>query len=287
MGRNRWEVYDHALEEEGEHARDVTGRLRTALLTGGLGVHYQVVVDHAGRVHGVEALARVSDGAGGYLSAQEVVAVAERDGLIAPLGARVLDLAVAQASHWVRTGSPARISVNVSTRQVARHDLSELVLAALERYGLAPAMLELEVTETSLLQSGVKGLGQLLALREAGVGVAIDDYGTGHSSLAYLHDLPATTVKVDRSFVAGLPRDRRSAAIVRGVAQMAGDLGMTCIAEGVEEQGQVEWLEQHAPNALLQGYLLGAPLPADELLLRTRRGKVPNPRMAAEAVSRA
>jgi diguanylate cyclase (GGDEF)-like protein/PAS domain S-box-containing protein len=265
QGGARFELYDAALRQEDEDRRRIEQALRDALHQGGVSVVYQPVVAQNGCVVGVEALARLTTPEGLEIGAGAFVPVAEECDLMPPLGLQVLDTAIAQAAHWHASGRGLRTSVNVSARQLSRGDLATEVLSALDRHGLPPDLLELEITETAFISAGPSTLQQLQHLREHDVHLAIDDYGTGHASLAYLHRLPATTLKVDASFVAGLPDDRRATAIVRAVTALARDLGITCVAEGVERHEQREWLFTHAPEALLQGYLTGRPGPASEL----------------------
>jgi diguanylate cyclase (GGDEF)-like protein/PAS domain S-box-containing protein len=280
LGRNRFEVYDADLRREAEEQVLVERLLRDALDRGGMWLDYQPIVEQdTGHVVAVEALSRLRGPAGELIGPVRFIPVAESTGLIIPLGLGVFDSALTQAAHWRATGHRLRVAVNVSARQVGRADFEDVVLAAVERHDLPPDTLELEITETALVSAGSSTLGQLVRLRDRGVRIAIDDYGTGHASLAYLHRLPATSVKVDASFVAGLPDDHRAAAIVRAVSRLASDIGVDCVAEGVETDQQRDWLATHAPRALLQGNLLSPPVPADQVPLDRLVPSVPGPRV--------
>ncbi|MDP3712563.1 MAG: EAL domain-containing protein [Mycobacteriales bacterium] len=280
LGRNRFEVFDASLRREAEEQLLVERLLRSALDRGGVALEYQPIYEQvSGQVVAVEALSRLRGPAGEVVGPVRFIPIAEITGLIVPLGLGILESALAQAAHWRAAGHRLRMAVNVSARQAGRSDFEEIVLAAIERHGLPPDALELEITETAFISAGSSTLGQLVRLRDRGVRIAIDDYGTGHASLAYLHRLPATSVKVDATFVAGLPDDQRAAAIVRAVSRLASDIGVDCVAEGVETTAQREWLTTHAPQALLQGNLLARPLPADQVPLARMRPHVASPRV--------
>jgi diguanylate cyclase (GGDEF)-like protein len=262
-GRSRVEEYDASLRREVEEQVAVEALLRSALDSGAVELDYQPIVDsRTAAVVSVEALARLRTPTGEVVRPSRFIPVAESTGLVVPLGLAVLDAGLRQVAHWHSGGHRVRLAVNVSAGQVARADFEAAVSSALDRHGVAPEHLELEITESALVAAGASTLQQLLRLRDTGVRIAIDDYGTGHASLSYLHRLPATTVKVDASFVAGVPHDARATAIVRAVSRLAEDVGVDCVAEGVETGEQRDWLAEHAPRALLQGFLLARPRPA-------------------------
>jgi EAL domain-containing protein (putative c-di-GMP-specific phosphodiesterase class I) len=188
----------------------------------------------------------------------DVVSAAEASGLIVELGGRVLQLAAVQAAQWRHDhGILVPVAVNVSAVQLTRSTFTADVLAALELAGVPSQALTLELTESVLLKSGSAGMDQLLVLRDHGVHLAIDDFGTGYASLVYLRDLPATTLKIDRSFVDGIPDDGGAMAIVAGVVGLARSFGMACIAEGIETDTQREYFAGH--GVLGQGFLLARP----------------------------
>jgi diguanylate cyclase (GGDEF)-like protein len=264
LGRNRVEIFDADLRARALERSGVENALRLALDTGrptsSLTVAYQPVHDLAtGRLVGFEALARLLDEDGVSVSPDAFIPVAEDTGLISALGARVLDEALGCLVRWRAAHTdetPATMAVNLSARQAQRPTLSDEVRAALGKYGLAASDLVLELTESVLLESASSTLRQLTELHDAGVSISIDDFGTGYASLRYLTTLPVNSVKVDRSFTAGMVTDRASASIVRAVAALAADLDLACIVEGIETIEQLVALPSGVQG---QGFLLGRP----------------------------
>ena len=183
------------------------------------------------------------------------------NGLIDKLGRWVLETACAEATNWP---APIKLAVNVSSAQFVRCDMAEVVLQALERSGLPPARLDLEITESLFMQPSKTVHAVLTRLRSIGVGIALDDFGTGYSSLGYIQTFPITKIKLDRSFVAGLPANNSSASIVRAVAGLAKDLGLRLNAEGVEDAAQAAFLDSLGVDEV-QGFLYGRPQPAEEV----------------------
>ncbi len=245
--------------------------IRAALRHDRVRLVYQPVFElSSGRVVSVEALLRLPHPSGHTLPPAQVVPVAEASGLIVELGRHVLRLATDQAATWLhRRGAVLPVAVNVSAVQLGRRSFSADVLSAISRAGVPASALSLELTETVLLHAGSDGMEQLRELDSAGVRLAIDDFGTGYASLTYLRDLPATTLKIDRSFVQGIPDSHSDMAIVAAVIGLAKNFGLTCIAEGIETPAQLEHLA--ARGALGQGFLLARPGDAaavDALLLQ-------------------
>ncbi|WP_196073089.1 putative bifunctional diguanylate cyclase/phosphodiesterase [Nakamurella alba] len=284
-GRDRFEIFDDSLRAEVAGRDRVEHALREALglepATGArLSVAYQPQYDLTdGRLVGFEALARLIDSSGANIPPDQFVPVAEARGLIAPLGATVLEVSLGDLAVWHRThpdGPAPKLAVNFSARQAQQADLSELVLSSLRRHDLSPSDLTLELTESILLETGSSGMRQLGTLHEAGVGIAIDDFGTGYASLSYLATLPISSLKVDRSFTAGMPHEKASATIVRSIAALAAELGLSCVVEGIETERQLAALPA---GVLGQGYLLGRPSPG----LDTNWAGVPLPRTEASA----
>ena len=197
--------------------------------------------------------------------------MAEETGLIHPLGAFVLRMACEDASRWsVRGGIDLRIAVNVSSRQLGDSAFADLVTSTLRETGLDPHRLELEITESSVLQERGVTLATIQLLRELGVHVSIDDFGTGYSALSALKQLPVDGLKIDRSFVTDLPSDRAAATITGGLIGMANGLGLATIAEGVETREQMQLLYSQGCHRM-QGYLFAKPMPGDELRRSARR----------------
>jgi diguanylate cyclase (GGDEF)-like protein/PAS domain S-box-containing protein len=268
-GRDRVEVFEQSLRtdlaERGRIERLLHDALRPDRDGATLTAVYQPVVDGSGVLRGFEALARLVEPSGAVVPPDVFIPVAEDTGQIRGIGCVVLGLACAQLDAW-RRGHPhldgVTMAVNVSAVEAQHGALEQQVRGALAAHGLHPRDLTLELTETALLQASHSTLSTLHRLRDDGIGIAIDDFGTGYGSLRYLTTLPVSTVKVDRSFTAGLPGDETSRAIVNAVAGLAADLGLTCIVEGVETEDQRAALPR---GVHLQGWLIGHPSDADQL----------------------
>ncbi|QTE31173.1 putative bifunctional diguanylate cyclase/phosphodiesterase [Pengzhenrongella sicca] len=236
-------------------------------------IYYQPQVDvRSLAVTGVEALVRWQHPGLGLLAPGEFIDLVEKYGLMPELTARVLGEAAAQAARWQADGVPLRMSVNISTSFLTHPELLPLLDTVLASTALDPALLVLEVTETTLMADAVRGLEAAHAIAARGVGLSIDDYGTGYSSLAYLNDLPATELKLDQSFVSRLVVDDRTAAIVAATIELAHRLGLRSIAEGVEDDATLAVLETLGCDEC-QGYLHSRPRPIASLepWLRARR----------------
>jgi len=250
---------DHALRTR----RTLEIELRRAIAEDALEVHYQPLVDcRRGTVNGFEALLRWTHPTRGRISPAEFIPVAEQSGLIVPLGEWVLRTATREATRW--PGAP-RVAVNVSPLQFRSARLADAVFEALEAAGLPPNRLEIEITESTLVDDADAVLAVLHRLREAGIGAAMDDFGTGYSSLATLRAFPFEKIKIDQSFVRVKPADVPQAeAIVRAVAGLAAALGMRCTAEGVETLEQFSRLRS-AGCTEVQGYYFGRPCPGSDV----------------------
>ena len=219
--------------------------MRQALAAGRFRLHYQPQVDiDSGEIVGVEALMRWRDPELGDVPPTEFIPVAERSGFIVAIGAWALRQAVQQAVLWRDKGYPLLMSVNVSALQFQKADFVDSVAQALSDAGLEPQWLELELTESILVKDAQEALQRLQELARLGVKLAIDDFGTGYSSLAYLKRFPIGRLKIDRSFVKGLPADESDAGIVRAIANMARALHLELIAEGVETEAQLQFMKQ-------------------------------------------
>ncbi|MCB9660340.1 MAG: EAL domain-containing protein [Polyangiales bacterium] len=244
------------------------GQLRYALERNQFTLEYQPKWSPAlGRTVGVEALIRWRNINGEVIPPNEFVPVLESLGLIVPVGAWVIDTAIAQLARWHRAGArDLHLAVNLSPIQLEDDGVLDTIRLALERHALAESLLEVEITETTLLRSTSQAHFVLGELRRRGVRVALDDFGTGHSSLANLATFEVDSLKIDRSFV--LADNPRSQAIVASIIDLAHRLGLTVVAEGVETQAQHDGLVV-AGCDLLQGYLLGRPTPADQLPMAT------------------
>jgi EAL domain-containing protein (putative c-di-GMP-specific phosphodiesterase class I) len=237
----------------------MVSRIEEALYHDEVRVDYQPIFDlSTGLVVGVEALVRLLDAEGRPVPPAQLIPAAEASGLIVDLGRRVLQLAALQSARWrAEHGVLLPIAVNVSAVQVTQRGFRQDVLDAVERAGVPPEALLIELTESRLLETGSGGLEQLRQLSDAGIELSIDDFGTGYASLSLLHDLPACTLKIDQSFVAGIPDDHRAVAIVAGVIALARNFDMICIAEGIESETQLAYLAERGVHG--QGFLLGRP----------------------------
>ena len=271
-GKNRTATFDDSVRARLVERAEAEHALRSALVPGGpdrarLSVAYQPVFDLSdGRLVSFEALARLTDTDGRALRPDVFTSVAERTGLINILGERVLEAALVALVTWRAdhaTTKPVTVAVNFSARQAQQADMTTLVRTALARHGLQPGDLTLELTESVLTEAGSSTLRQLTDLHADGVRIAIDDFGTGYASLRYLAILPVDTVKIDKSFTAGLPDDPTSVTIVRAVAGLAADMNLACIVEGVETEPQLAALPA---GVFGQGFLLGRPaaIPRDD-----------------------
>jgi diguanylate cyclase (GGDEF)-like protein/PAS domain S-box-containing protein len=266
VGRDTYQWFDAAIDALARERMELESQLRHALQAGQLSLEYQPQCGGDGGIFAFEALMRWRHPQLGAVSPTRFIPIAEDSGLIVAMGEWALREACRQAAGWRRAGHPElRISVNVSALQFNRPDWVETVRSALLESGLAPEALELEITESLLLDDVRESATNLFKLRELGVGVAIDDFGTGYSSLSYLHKLPITKLKVDQSFVReiglGSNPGWEDAPIVRTIITLAHSLGMSVVAEGVETEAQRQLLLRLGCEGL-QGFLLHPPLDA-------------------------
>jgi diguanylate cyclase (GGDEF)-like protein len=259
-GRGRAELYDPNADRPVDRL-SLTLRLREALAADAFSLHFQPIHRlRDGLLVGAEALVRWQDETGRMVPPDEFIPYAETVGLIVPIGAMVLDAAAWQAARWQAQGLTLPVSVNLSPQQIVGSDVVAEVRAALDRHGLAPSMLRLELTETAAVTDFPVTRQRLAELRELGVGLSLDDFGTGYSSLRLLRELAVDDVKVDRSFVQGLDVNGADAAMVRLVVETAHALGLTVTAEGVERPDQLTALARLDCDSV-QGFLLGTPVP--------------------------
>jgi diguanylate cyclase (GGDEF)-like protein/PAS domain S-box-containing protein len=250
---------------------ELADRIRQGIAADEFDVHYQPIVNLVdGRILTLEALVRWQHPERGTLAPAEFLDVAERSGLIVQLGEVVLGKACRQAAAWRRDGADILLSVNVSTRQLAERGFAERVLGIVRTSGFDPAYLWLEITETSLVVQLERAAEALQMLVSFGVGISIDDFGTGWASLTYLQSFPVHTLKIDRRFVAGMERPGNDAAIVRSILSLAAELDLFAVAEGVETVAQQALLESMG-CILGQGYLFGRPVPAAQVPIERAR----------------
>jgi len=266
LGGDNFQFYTESLQASTLDRLQLENQLRKAIDEGQLEVYYQPKVFLAsGRLHAAEALVRWNHPVMGMVPPGDFIGLAEETGLIAPMGEFVLRQACWQACEWQRQGlEPIRVSVNLSVYQLRQGKLVSLVRQVLEESGLAPHLLELELTESQLLDSVEHIIATFRQLHELGVKLAIDDFGTGYSSLSYLKRLPVDYVKIDQAFIRGLKEGSEDAAITRAIIVMAHSLELMVVAEGVETEEQLRFLRDQDCDEV-QGYLISRPVQADVL----------------------
>ena len=259
-GRDRAETFDQELGHKLQRAAELQTALHHALEKKQFVLHYQPLYRTSHELVGFEALLRWQHPELGLIGPDQFIPFAEESGLIVTIGDWVINEACWQAKQWqsASIGVP-RMFVNVSAVQLSRPDFVHTIVRALTRSGLQPEMLELEITESWIVADPPTALAQLQKLRGLGIGIAIDDFGKGHSSLSCLHELSMDTIKVDRSFTARLDGSAKNSATLRTIITLAQELGLDTVVEGIETQSQLEEL-QSIPCGMLQGFLLAKPL---------------------------
>ncbi len=265
-GRNGVHFYTAEMNALAMARLRLESALRNALEANEFVLHYQPQMDLAsGRIVGVEALLRWQQARPGLTQPAEFIGVAEDIGLIVPLGEWVLATACAQAVAWQKSGCPTmRMSVNLSARQFAQEGLVATIAAALQRSGLDPSLLEIEITESLMMADVEQAVATLADLKRLGVQVSVDDFGTGYSSLYYLKRFPIDVLKIDRSFVRDIVNDAGDASIVSAIISLAHSLGLSVVAEGVEQQDQLIYLARYGCDTV-QGYMVSPPMRAEAL----------------------
>jgi diguanylate cyclase (GGDEF)-like protein len=269
-GRGTFAFFEESLNERAQQRRQIETDLRLAIERGEFELYYQPLFDlEQNRICSFEALIRWNHPTRGLVSPVEFVPIAEDTGLIVPIGAWVVREACAQAARWP---DDIRVAVNASAVQFHRGALHETILMALAESGLAPARLEIEITESIFLEGGEATLRLLHSLRSLGVRIALDDFGTGYSSLSYLQSFPFDKLKIDRSFIQNLLTRDGASAIVRAITELAHALNIETTAEGVEETAQLEELRSHGCSSV-QGFLFAEPMTASDVELLFGREK--------------
>jgi diguanylate cyclase (GGDEF)-like protein len=284
LGRNRYTFFTQEMNDRVESQLALEAGLQRAVRNDEFVLHYQPRVAAATRrVVGVEALLRWKHPERGLVPPGEFIPLLEESGLIVPVGARVIESACRQNKAWQDAGlPPMRVSVNISSRQFRTGSLEETVREALRASGLAPEWLEIELTESLLVENSEHAVAVMERLKAIGVAISIDDFGTGYSSLGYLKRFPIDSLKIDRSFVKDMRTSATDAAIVDAISALAHSLGLGLVAEGVEETGQAEFLRARYCTEL-QGYLFGRPVPPEEMADAVRRLARTQERVASAA----
>ena len=261
-GGARTVLFDVAMQKRAQEHANLESAIRQAVDRDELVLHYQALVGITdGAVQGYEALVRWNRPGHGLVGPDQFIAVAERSALISLIGRWVIAEACREAAAWPE---PWQISVNLSAQELAHEEVVASVSLALARSGLEPRRLTIELTESTMLSGRENVSSNLARLRELGVSIAIDDFGTGYSSLSYLQVVPASTLKIDRSFVCDLDQVATAPAIIGAIITMGHALGLSIVAEGVERSEQLELLSLLGCDTA-QGFLLARPLPAPEL----------------------
>jgi diguanylate cyclase (GGDEF)-like protein len=281
--KTHYAVYDPDVDNYRPERLMLVGELRRAIENRELVLHYQpkaTLID--GRVRGVEALVRWQHPERGLVPPDVFIPVAEHTGLIRPLTLFVVEEALKQCRTWREQGFELTVAVNVAMRNILDEEFPNELARMLRKYGLDASVLELELTETSVLADPPRAKQILQRLRDTGVCLAVDDFGTGYASLAYLSELPVDEIKIDRSFVMAMDREEQHARIVRSTIDLGRNLDLSVVAEGVESAAVWERLVELGCDSA-QGYFLAKPLPADELTTWLA-ARLPQRDLTAEAV---
>ena len=258
-------VYDASRDQNSRERLALVGELPDAIADGQIILYYQPKFDlRTGALSGAEALVRWNHPTRGLLAPGEFLILAEDAGLMGSLTPRLLDDAIAQCARWLTRGIDVPVAVNLAAANVVDSDLSHTVQALLERWKLPASSLQLEVTETIASTNPTSVAETLRQLRALGVRLSLDDFGTGSSSLSFLRQLPVQELKIDRSFIQDVCEEDGAAAIVGTIIELAHNLGMTTVGEGIETEAVRELLARYGCDEG-QGYLLARPMPAEEL----------------------
>jgi diguanylate cyclase (GGDEF)-like protein len=273
-GRNNFQFYTPAMNQKVTDRLSLEAKLRQALEADEFVLHYQPKVELAtGRIVGVEALLRWNAPHGGLVAPSTFIPLAEETGLIVPIGEWVLNTACSHIRALRETGlAPVQVAVNISARQFESRNLVELVNKALMKSGLEAGLLELELTESLVMQNPEEVIRVLLDLKDMGLHLSIDDFGTGYSSLSYLQRLPVDRLKIDQSFVRDIGADPNDAIIARAVISLGHNLGMSVVAEGVSSNEQLQFLRRNGCDEM-QGFLFSQAVPIHELALMLREDR--------------
>ena len=274
QGKNNYQFYSEEMNVRVFERMALESSLHRAIREQEFTLHYQPRVDlRTGEISGLEALIRWNHPEMGLVPPAKFIPVAEETGLIVPMGEWVIRTACAQSRAWQEQGlPPMRVAVNLSARQFRQKNLIETISGILEQTGLDASLLEVELTESLVMQGAEQSITILRELKAMGVEIAVDDFGTGYSSLSYLKRFPITNLKIDKSFIHDMASDPEDAILVKTIIDMAHGLGMKVTAEGVETLEQIEFLRQHHCEEM-QGFYFSRPLPADQLVQFLQEGR--------------
>ena len=268
-GRNAYHFYTKQLSIAANQRLTLENKLRKAIENKEITTVFQPQVDANEEIIGAEALARWRSPDGTNISPLDFIPIAEETGLIIPLGINILELACEHASHWPKNSKkPIKLAINLSPKQFMQTDLIQQFDKIFEKTGFDPKQLEVEITESALMQKGKESVTIIDALRSRGMSIAIDDFGTGYSSLAYLKYFSIDKLKIDQSFIKDLPHNKSDAEIVSTIISMGHNLNLKVLAEGVETETQLDFLSAHGCD-YFQGYYFAKPMPASELFQTT------------------
>ncbi|MBF0324844.1 EAL domain-containing protein [Magnetospirillum moscoviense] len=278
-GRNQYQFFSKDMNRKAKVRLDLESRMRRALVNEEFTVFYQPKVSaDDDRLVGAEALVRWIDPDKGMIGPGEFIPVAEETGLIEQIGSWVLRRSCEQTIGWQKMGlSPVKVSVNVSARQFRSRAFIDIVTGVLGDTGLDPKWLELEITESMLMNDVESAVRKMGAIRDLGVGLSIDDFGTGYSSLSYLGRFPITTLKIDRAFIADVDTNPKTAEIARAIIGLSQGLNLEVVAEGCEISEHVAFLKEHGCSTI-QGYYYSKPVPAEQFQQMLQAGRVPRPK---------
>jgi diguanylate cyclase (GGDEF)-like protein/PAS domain S-box-containing protein len=278
-GKNNYQFYSKNIHTTTNERLSIETNLRLALERREFYLNYQARLDFkTGEITGVEALLRWENTSLGSVTPSQFIPVAEETGLIVPIGRWVIKTACAQNVAWQRQGLPAVcMAVNLSLRQLMDYNLIEDIRSILKEVGMAPNLLELEITESMVMHNPARLVGVLTQIKEMGLRLAIDDFGTGYSSLAHIKHFPVDTLKVDRSFIRNLPQDSEDKAITEAIITMGKTLSLTVVAEGVETKEQQDFLREQVCDEM-QGFYFSKPIAPDQFgdLLREHKSSLHN-----------
>ena len=263
-GKAHYQFYRADMNSSGVNIIALEAHLRKAIERDELELYYQPQIHlFTNEIASFEALLRWDNSELGFISPAEFIPLAEDTGLIIPIGNWVIDQACSQIKDWSeRTGKPIRVAVNISPKQFSQPDLVRIIKHAIDQYQIPPSLLEIEITEGAM-QDTKETIPILKRLKELGITISVDDFGTGYSSLSYLKEFPIDILKIDQSFVRDIMYNEKDAAIIKSIIHLGRSLGMEVIAEGVEEQNQVDFLiGVNCEKA--QGFFFARPIKAEE-----------------------